>query len=350
MTSSATDFLDELTHGIRTAPTVQVLSAWPTTPQRTPVVLPSSSGAMPGDRAALTLLGSVVGVDAWAITRTTEDTWTCLVLQTTARAAEPGSAWASTPAARYPVGTPIALDRSLCHHLLTGPAATVVGDLGRRDEPALRRIADSWGVRGYLGIALTAPDGARVGSLVGLSAAPLQAQDRDWSAMLEVQATALQASLAGQVAALAGVRREAYERGAANLDAVSRLPNRRGWAGLLLAEEEVSVPVGDPVGLALVDLGVVRTARSLRRAVAVVREAAGDVQLARVGPRQLGILAGGLQTSQVTRMAALVQARLEGAGFTTATAHSMRAGLEPLATTWLRVENALVAARRDGAR
>ncbi len=73
--------------------------------------------------------------------------------------------------------------------------------------------------------------------------------------------------------------------------------------------------MGDPVGLALVDLGVVRTVRGLRAAVGVVREAAGEVQLARVGPRQLGILAGGLQTSQVTRMAALVQARLEGAGY-----------------------------------
>ncbi len=80
------------------------------------------------------------------------------------------------------------------------------------------------------------------------------------------------------------------------------------------------------MGLALVDLGVVRTVRTLRRAVGVAREAAGAVQLARVGPRQLGILAGGLHTSQVARTAKLVQARLEGAGFRTATAHTMRAG------------------------
>ncbi|MEI4273469.1 GAF domain-containing protein [Klenkia sp. LSe6-5] len=331
------------------APSVQVLDTrvgGPALPDRAAVW---SRGTLPGADAALSLLGTLGGVDAWTVTRLTEDTWTGLAVQRTARATAPGAAWASSRAAQYTAGTPVARDRSLCHHLLTGPQAVAIRDLGADPAPDLRRIADGWGLHGYLGIALVAPDGRQLGSLAGLSAQPLETADRNWTELLTVQAAALQASLSADIAALVGRRQESFERSLGSQDDVTRLPNRRGWASLLATEEQLSTPVGDPVGLALVDLGVVRTVRSLRRAVAVAREAAGDVQLARVGPRQLGILAGGLQTSQVTRTAGLVQARLEGAGFTTATAHTMRAGLEPIATTWARAENALVAARREQA-
>jgi len=308
-----------------------------------------SRGTLPGADAALALLGSLGGVDAWTVTRLTEDTWTGLAVQWTPNASAPGSPWAATRAAQYTAGTPVARDRSLCHHLLSGPQPVTVPDLAASPVPDLRRIADGWGLQGYLGIALMAPDGRQLGSLAGLSARPLDTAERNWTELLAVQATALQAALGADIAALEDRRQESFERSMGSHDSVTRLPDRRGWAMLLATEEQLATPVGDPVGLALVDLGVVRTVRSLRRAVGVAREAAGTVQLARVGPRQLGILAGGVQTSQVARTANLVQARLEGAGFRTATAHTMRAGLEPLATTWARAENALVVARRDQA-
>lgn len=328
------------------APAVQVLdtrSAGPALPVSGSVW---SRGALPGADAALALLGSLGGVDAWTICRITEDTWTGLAVQPTAQATGPRSAWSGTRAASYQAGTPVARDRSLCHHLLSGPQPVVVPDLGRSQHADLRRLADGWGLNGYLGIALRAPDGRQLGSLAGFSASPVDPGQRDWPELLAVQAAALQASLSADIAALDDAREDAFERSLDSHDDVTRLPNRRGWAMLLATEEQLSTPVGDPVGLALVDLGVIRTVRSLRRAVSVVREAAGDVRLARVGPRQIGILAGGYQTSQVARVANLVQARLEGAGFRTATAHTMRAGLEPLATTWVRAENALVTARR----
>ncbi|KQS71873.1 hypothetical protein ASG41_19395 [Modestobacter sp. Leaf380] len=338
--------------GTDVTPTVEVLSA------RTgsgvpavaaPLVRSWPREAVRSNRASLTLLSALVGVDTWAVTRMTEDTWTGLALETAAHSADPGSRWSSSAAAGYPAGTPVRRGRSLCHHLLSGPAPVVVADLERSEDPDVRAVAATWGVRGYLGVSLTSPTGEELGSLAGLSAAPLQPDDRDWAALLTVQATALQASLSADIAALALARQEVYERSLADHDDVTRLPDRRGWARLLAAEEEMSTPVGDPVGLVLVDLGVLRTVRSLRRAVAVAGEAAGDLRLARVGPRQLGVLAGGAGASQVARTANLVQARLEGAGFATATAHSMRAGLEPLSTTWSRTEHALVAARRERA-
>jgi GGDEF domain-containing protein len=338
------DWADDLV----AAPSVQVLDT------RSAVSLPGpasvwSRGTLPGADAALALLGSLGGVDAWTVTRITEDTWTGLAMQQTARAIAPGSAWSGTRAGQYNAGTPVSRDRSLCHHLLVGPQPITVPDLITNPAPDLRRIAEGWGLRGYLGIALLAPDGRPLGSLAGFSAEPLDTAERNWSELLAVQATALQASLSADIAGLADRRAESFERSLTSHDNVTRLPDRRGWAMLLATEEQLATPVGDPVGLALVDLGVVRTVRSLRRAIGVAREAAGGVQLARVGPRQLGILAGGHQTSQVARTANLVQARLEGAGFRTATAHTMRAGLEPLATTWARAENALVVARRDQA-
>ncbi|WP_131801714.1 GAF domain-containing protein [Klenkia soli] len=342
---AARGWVDELV----IAPSVQVLDTRTAGPSLPAVGSVWSRGTLPGADAALALLGSLGGVDAWAVTRITEDTWTGLAVQTTPQAADPASRWTRTRAAQYEVGTPISRDRSLCHHLLAGPQPITVSDLRRSPEPDLRRIADGWGLHGYLGIALMSPDGRQLGSLAGLSASPVDPGDRDWSQLLAVQATALQASLSADIAALDGKRRDSFERSLESHDDVTRLPNRRGWAALLATEEKLATPVGDPVGLALVDLGVVRTVRSLRRAVSVAREAAGDVQFARVGPRQLGILAGGHQTSQVARVSNLVQARLEGAGFRTATAHTMRSGVEPLATTWARAENALVLARREQA-
>lgn len=330
-------------------PSVQVLDARTAAPVSPAAASVWSRGTLPGAQAALTLLGSLGGVDAWTVTRITEDTWTGLAVQTTAQAQDPDSPWARSRAARYEAGTPVSRDRSLCHHLLTGPQPTVVTDLARSGAPDLRRISEGWGLHGYLGIALLAPDGRQLGSLAGLSARPLQVDDRNWTELLAVQAGALQSSLSADIAALHGQRQDAFERSMDSHDDVTRLPNRRGWAALLATEERLATPVGDPVGMVLVDLGVIRTVRSLRRAVAVVRECAGDVQLARVGPRQIGLLAGGHQTSQVSRVANLVQARLEGAGYRTATAHTMRAGVEPLATTWARAENALVQARREQA-
>lgn len=341
---SAQDWAD----GLVSAPAVHVLDTRTAAPPPGPAAV-WPRGALPGADAALALLGSLGGVDAWTVTRLTEDTWTGLALQRTDRAVAPGSTWGTTRAGQYSAGTPVARDRSLCHHLLVGPRPVTVPDLSVSPVPDLRRIAEGWGLRGYLGIALLAPDGSPLGSLAGFSAQPLDPTGRNWSDLLAVQATALQASLSADIAGLARQRADSFERSLASHDDVTKLPDRRGWAMLLATEERLATPVGDPVGLALVDLGVVRTVRSLRRAVGVAREAAGAVQLARVGPRQLGILAGGHQTSQVARTANLVQARLEGAGFRTATAHTMRAGLEPLSTTWARAENALVVARRDQA-
>ncbi|MCO7221916.1 GGDEF domain-containing protein [Klenkia sp. PcliD-1-E] len=336
---------DELTP----PPTVQVLDTRTAAPAAPAPASVWSRGTLPGAQAALSLLGSLGGVDAWAVTRITEDTWTGLAVQTTARTQEPDAAWSRSRAARYEAGTPVSRDRSLCHHLLTGPQPAVVTDLSRSAAPDLRRISEGWGLHGYLGIALMGRDGRQLGSLAGLSATPLRADERNWTELLAVQAGALQASLSADIAALHDQRQDAFERSLESHDDVTRLPNRRGWASLLATEERLATPVGDPVGMVLVDLGVIRTVRSLRRAVSVVREAAGEVQLARVGPRQLGLLGGGLQTSQTSRVANLVQARLEGAGYRTATAHTMRAGVEPLATTWARAENALVQARREQA-
>ena len=308
-----------------------------------------SRGTLPGASAALALLGSLGGVDAWSVNRITEDTWVGLAVQPTAQGADPRSAWSLSRAGQYEAGTPVSRERSLCHHLLAGPQPVAMPDLSRSPAPDLRQLAGGWGLHGYLGINLMAPDGTQLGSLTGFSATPLDTAARNWPDLLAVQATALQASLSADIAALDDARADSFERSMESHDDVTRLPNRRGWASLLATEETLATPVGDPVGLALVDLGVIRTVRGLRKAVGVVREAAGEVQIARVGPRQLGILAGGRQTSQVARVATLVQARLEGAGYRTATAHTMRAGLEPLATTWARAEHALVQARREQA-
>jgi hypothetical protein len=52
-----------------------------------------SRGTLPGASAALALLGSLGGVDAWSVNRITEDTWVGLAVQPTAQGADPRSAW-----------------------------------------------------------------------------------------------------------------------------------------------------------------------------------------------------------------------------------------------------------------
>jgi hypothetical protein len=288
--------------------------------------------------SALALLTGLGGADQWVVSRMTEDTWTGLASRRTARGRATGSTWADLPASTCTAGTSVPRDQSLCHLLLVGRPAVVVPDLAEDRRPDLRRLAREWGLRAYLGVALRSADGHRLGSLVGLSGSPLPGDPGRWGQQVAVQGGVVQAALDAASAAVEQQRRESWGRSLRSRDAVTGLADGQGWQFLLAAEERLAGPIGDPVGLAVVDIGTVRTARGVARAAAVAQEHAGGCVVARVGSRRLGLLGGGRERSAVARTAAAVQAHLRDAGFDALAASGVRLGAEPLTATWARVD------------
>ena len=311
---------------------------------------PQHRMAMSGAQATLDVLSRLGVVDAWAVSRLTERSWTSLALQATPQALARGSEWAGSRAATYLPGTPVPREQTLAHHLITGPGPVAVSDLSRCEVPGVPQLARTWGFGAFLGIALIGPDGRLLGALEAMSVRPVEIDIDDWSLMLMSQGRAIESVLYADFASLGERRRALHRRAMQTADRTTGLPDRRGWGVLLTGEEELTTPLGCPAGIVLVDLGVVRTARAMRRAVSVVTAAVQGSEVVRVGPRQLGVIAGGQDYTAVEEIATVVQHRLEGGGFRTVTAFTMRAGLEALSCTWLRAEHALITARRERSR
>ncbi len=178
---------------------------------------------------------------------------------------------------------PLPVTLTVCHHLLVDDRAAHAPDVRRHELPAVRALGRRHGLGEYVTAPLRRPDGSLLGSLCGWSASPAVAPDPAGTLRrLEAAADHLSARFAAALEAAADDRRADRERALRSADPVTALPDRRGWGQLLQDEEERALQLAAPVSVVLVDVGTVRTARGLRRAGDVLREAAGDVAVARV--------------------------------------------------------------------
>lgn len=244
------------------------------------------------------------------------------------------------------VGHPVPVEQSACHHLLVGRRPVLARDLRRHTDPELRAVGRQHGVSAYVGAPLRRFDGQLLGSVCGYSAARWTGVDHDrLAARLALVADALGRELATALDAVVDDRRAGIEQALRSRDDVTGLPDRRGWGLLLHDEAERAVHLAEDLSVVLVDIGLVRTARGLRRAGHVLREALGEVALSRVGGRQFGVVGGDLDDLDPGATAVLAQDALRAAGYTATAGWAVREPQEDVVGTWRRAEDALLRVR-----
>jgi GGDEF domain-containing protein len=282
--------------------------------------------------AAVGGLAAVKSFDVVVVSRMTEQSWTGLAARTTGRPS--------------PVGRRLPVDRAACHHLLVDSRPVVVTDLRDHGDRVLRSVAAQHGVGGYVGAALRRPDGQRLGSVCGFSRDRYDgAGAMDLLPLLAVTAEDLGRRLDRALDVAADERRAAHERVRSTSVDVTGLPDRRGWAALLQEEDVRGRQLGEDLAVVLVDVGLVRTVRGVRRAGQVLREAVGDDVVSRVGHRQFGVVVSEGSGVHPATVAATAQEALRAVGFPATSGWAARVPGEGAVGTWWRAEDALVLAR-----
>lgn len=289
------------------------------------------AGVAAAAAAVVAGLAAAQPFDVVAVSRMTDRSWTGLAARATGRSS--------------PVGLRVPVERTACHHLLVDHRPVVVADLHRHPDPALRSIAAQHVVVGYAGAALRGSDGRRLGSVCGYSGRRYDgAGQGDLLPLLAVAAEDLGRRLGRALDVAADERRAAHERALAGSRDVTGLPDRRGWAALLRAEDARAGWLREEVAVVLVDVGLVRSVRGLRRAGQVLREAVGEGAVSRVGHRQFGVVVGeGGAPPGV--LAATAQDALRAAGYPATSGWAVREPGEGAVGTWWRAEDALLRVR-----
>ncbi|MQA32755.1 hypothetical protein [Modestobacter roseus] len=314
--------LDRFTNRGETAPADPVLS-----------VLPSAAPDF-RDTARSTVATFAAGgtCSSWLVNRIADEVYTPL-----AASVDPGV---------LAVDQPIPFGDSICHDVVRHRTDAVSLDLSTTRDPVLAAKADGFGIKHYAGIALRNPRGELIGSLCGFTERDLRTDMTGWLRALDTQGVSLSRSLSADLQRAAGDRRADLDAARRSTDATTGLPDRHGWGLLLAREEERAARLAEQVGVVLVDLGTVFTTRSARRAAhAVVETAGGRAQVARTGPRQLGMLVGGGSATTVSGIAADVGEVLRAGGTNAVTGWAMRTRLDGMIDAWWRAEDALLTNR-----
>jgi hypothetical protein len=274
--------------------------------------------------------------DTFTVSRMTDRVWTALASRSSIR-----------PSA---VGRPVPVASTACHHLLVGRGPVLAPDLRRHLDPDLRAVSGRYGVTAYVGAPMRRADGRLLGSVCGYSGERWAGESPERvTGRLAAAADVLGRQLATALDTLADERSASYERALGSADDVTGLPDRRGWGLLLRDEGDRAGYLAEDLSVVLVDVGLVRTVRGVRRAAHVLREALGDAPVSRLGSRQFGVVGGDLAELDPASTAAVAQEALRSAGYRATTGWAVREPLESVVSTWWRAEDALVQVRSGSA-
>ncbi|SDO44453.1 GGDEF domain-containing protein, diguanylate cyclase (c-di-GMP synthetase) or its enzymatically inactive variants [Klenkia soli] len=285
---------------------------------------------------AVAELSATETFDGFAVARMTDRSWTGLAARS--------GALPDVTGLSFPVG------QSACHHLLVDRLPVLARDLRRHRNPVLRTMAREHGVTSYVGAPLRRADGRLLGSVCGYTVDRWAGSDPGGLAgRVGDAADALGRQLSAALDAVADDRRAAYDRALASRDDVTGLPDRRGWGLLLQDEDDRARHLAEDLSVVVLDVGLVRSVRGVRRAAHVLRDELGDVSLSRLGNRQFGVVGGDLAQLDPAATATRAQDALRAAGYAATSGWAVREPLESVVSTWWRAEDALVRVRSGSA-
>ncbi|SDO08263.1 hypothetical protein SAMN05660199_01292 [Klenkia soli] len=289
-------------------------------------------------RSTLADLSTGGQFDLFLVARATDRWWT------------PLTAVRATDALPVHLGTHFPVETTACHRLLVDRRPVVSRDLHRHGDPQVRVSSRAHHVAGYAGAAIRRPDGRLLGTLCAFSASRFEGDVDPIAARLHEGADRLARDLGTALDVVADERRASYDHALRSSDAATRLPDRRGWGLMLRDEGERSRDLAQDAAVVLVDTGLVRTTRGVRRAADVVRDVVGDLPVSRVNGRQFGLLLAGDDDLDPGTTAGDVQDALRTAGYSATSGWAAREPAGGMADTWLRAEDALIGVRSQPGR
>lgn len=264
-------------------------------------------------RMVVDYLAGALPMGAWAVTRVAGGRQVVLVSDDHGFGLRPGAVgrWTLT----------------ICHRMVSGETPRIVPDTG--DESALCDIvaaAAEYGmpVAAYVGTPILYPDGTLFGTVVGLSAEPLDAGFATNEKLLDLLSSLLSSVLEADTNAVRSARELERAVTEAETDSLTGLLNRRGWDRWLAREEERFRRFGDPASVVMMDLDGLKRINDadgheagdayLRRTAATLRSVIRkEDALARLGGDEFAVMAAA-GPEDAAPLVARLRAALDAAG------------------------------------
>lgn len=259
----------------------------------------------------LQFLHDRVGMGLWMVTRTAGEDWVVLHAEDHGYGVE--------------AGTVFRWSDSFCSRMVRGLGPRIAVDAQvvpvYREAPLGRQVP----IGSYVGIPLADSEGQLFGTLCAIDPSPQPARLQREQGLIELQGRLLSSVLSTELRALDVARRAELAERHADRDAMTGLLNRRGWDGVVAAEEERCARYASPAAVLALDLDglqqvndtgghaagdelVVRAAQLLRRSCRST-----DV-VARLGGDEFGVLAVETTTEDGARLRARLRALFADAG------------------------------------
>ena len=238
-------------------------------------------------RAVLAFLHRRLGFDLWVVTRTEGEDW--IVLQSVDHGYDvaPGRVfrWAD----------------SFCSEMVKGNGPRIAPLAEEIPAYAAAPIGRQVKIKAYVGVPLVLEDGSLFGTLCAIHPSSQPVSIVDERELLELLAAMLSTILQAELRATKEARRSEKLQAEALSDSLTHLYNRRGWDGLLAAEEDRCRRYGHPAAILIVDINELKLVNDVKghaagdalivRTGAALRQAARSLDIvARLGGDEFGIL------------------------------------------------------------
>jgi diguanylate cyclase (GGDEF)-like protein len=271
---------------------------------------PASDFAL-ASRKALAYLHANLGMGLWMVTRVEGEDWIVLTSEDHGYGVKPGDVfrWSDSFCSRMVQGL--------------GPRVAPVSDdvPAYRDAPIGRQVP----IGAYVGVPLVAADGELFGTICAIDPAPQPGLASKALALAELLADLLSGILTLELKVDEAKRAAERAKRQGAIDELTGLFNRRGWNGLVAAEDDRCRRHGEPAAVVVIDVDGLKAVNDahghaagddlLRRCAAAIDSATRDHDVAaRFGGDEFAVLLVEANEAGAARFAERLQQVLESAG------------------------------------
>ncbi len=253
----------------------------------------------------------------------------------------------SQGAAGVQTGRPINWSESICRRMVTRLGPCLAEDIDLVPNYARAPGAIKVQARSYAGVPLLSSSDRLLGLMAGWDTVepagfPPHLENTLWT-LARLFTPLLEEAISRDAERRAADQAAARARTA---EILTRLPGRRGWGQVLDAEELRAAEHGHPLGILVIDAGNLRSTTEVQAACKHVEDALPSHVVARLSPRQIGVLVIG---EDVYHLEGLVKTALEPlrrSGFNATAGSAARIETPRLRDMWMLAEERLTAVRR----